>query len=210
MGDPPAFAPGAAAFFRELAAHNTRAWFGEHRGEYDREVRAPVDDLYARAEERYGPGRILRPNRDVRFSPDKSPYRIDAGMWAGARVGAVYVSFSAERIEAGGGLYEPTADQLDRARSAIVADGRAARELRAIVAELRGKGLDFAGPFIATAPRGYPRDHPDIELLRMRHFAAVRTLPTDAPTRSITAAWRAVEPLVAWADERVGPAERAR
>ncbi len=56
----------------------------------------------------------MRPNRDVRFSADKSPYKTSASLWAGT-VGGVYLSLTAHHIEAGGGIYEPSRDQVARA-----------------------------------------------------------------------------------------------
>ena len=199
------FTTEATKFFNELADNNNRTFFTEHRDTYDRAVRQPLEDLLGQAQELYGAGRIMRPNRDVRFSKDKSPYKTNAAMSVG-KVGGVYLSVSATGIEVGGGLYEPSRDQLERARQAIAAHPRAATELEKIRTSMVGSGFKFAGPFLTTAPRGYDKDHPHIELLRLKHYAALTTLPITAKPARILDAWRQVEPLVSWVDARIGAA----
>jgi uncharacterized protein (TIGR02453 family) len=195
----------ASAFLGELAETNTREQFAANRSVYDRAIRGPLEELTAAAQEKYGPGKVMRPNRDVRFSTDKSPYRTDASMWAGD-VGGVYLKLSTSGIEAGGGLYDPTRDQLARGRSAIASKPLAASQLSTVMAELHLSGFEEAGPALKTAPKGYDRDDPNIELLRLKHYAAVRYLPVTASRGEIEAAWTAVEGLISWAQQHVGPA----
>lgn len=200
------FGPGAAAFFDLLAADNRREAFAANRRQYDEQVRGPLERLLGRATEQYGgSGHVTRPNRDVRFSPDKSPYRLDASIWAG-EVGAVYLRVHRGGLQVGGGLYEPTRDQLARARDAIAGVPRAAAQLRTAVDAAVEQGFEMAGPDLKTAPRGFDRDDPEIELLRLRHYAALRHLPLTASAQRITTAWRQVEPLLDWAAEHVGTA----
>lgn len=200
------FGRGAAQFFDLLAAHNDRATFAAHRQQYDEQVRGPLERLLGEATERYGgAGHITRPNRDVRFSADKSLYRLDASMWAG-EVGGVYLRVHRGGLQVGGGLYGPTRDQLARARTAVAEAPRAAADLRVAVVALAQQGFEMAGPDLKTAPRGYPRDHPDIELLRLTHYAALRPLPLTADADRIRQAWHHTEPLLRWAADRVGPA----
>ena len=201
-----AFGRGAAQFFDLLAAHNDRATFAAHRQQYDEQVRGPLELLLGEATERYGgTGHVTRPNRDVRFSADKSPYRLDASIWAG-EVGGVYLRVHRGGLQVGGGLYDPTRDQLARGRTAIAAAPRAATDLHGVVATLVQQGFELAGPELKTGPRGYPRDHPQIELLRLTHYAAVRPLPLTASADRIRQAWQQVEPLIHWTTARVGPA----
>jgi uncharacterized protein (TIGR02453 family) len=195
--DEPAFPPAAFAFYADLERNNSREWFAEHRSTYEQAVRVPLERLAALAQERYGPAKVFRPHRDVRFSHDKSPYKTNGAMTAGT-TGGVYASISAEGLHAGGGLYEPTRDQLRRARETIAADGSSAAELAAVVAELERSGLELAGPFLKTAPRGIDRDHPRIELLRLSHYAALTRLPPEATIGDLERVWRSLEPLLAW------------
>ena len=199
------FSPEAAEFFSGIAEDNSKSYFDEHRAVYTRAIRQPMEDLLAEAEETYGSGRIMRPNRDVRFSANKAPYRTDAALWAGA-VGGVYLNVSANGLEAGGGLYAPSRDQLDRARTAIDSRPLVASHLSGILATLGSAGFTIAGPSLTTAPKGYARDHPAIDLLRLKHFAALHTLPGDASADDIRETWALVEPLIEWCDTVVGPA----
>lgn len=195
----------ASAFLGALEKDNSRQFFEAHRQEYDDAVRQPLEDLLQEAQTTYGPGRVMRPNRDVRFSADKSPYKTSASMWAGS-VGGVYLSLSAQHLEVGGGIYGPTRDQLARARTAIDSVPTAAARLTEIIDALVSMGFEMAGPSLKTAPKGYDRDHPDIELLRLKHYAALTTLPVTAAPEKIRDAWKAVEALIEWGDTHVGAA----
>lgn len=200
------FGRDASGFLDALGRDNSRAFFEAHRATYDSAVRQPLEDLLGEAEAIYGPGRVMRPNRDVRFSPDKSPYKTSASMWAGS-VGGVYLSLTSRHLRVGGGIYEPSRDQLARARTAIDSVPTAAARLSEIVDSLVGAGFEMAGPSLTTAPRGYDRHHPRIELLRLKHFAALTTLPVDAAPADIRRAWKEVEPLIEWGDTFVKAAE---
>ena len=197
------FGHGAVKFLKALEADNTKAFFDAHRADYEREILTPLRELVTIAEPRYGHGRVMRQHRDLRFSRDKTPYRTTASMSAGG-VGAVYLRLSTGGLEAGGGLYEPSRDQLARAREAIAGDQDAADELAAAVQKLADDGYELAGASLKTAPRGFPPDHPHIELLRLCHYAALRHLPASATLDDIQAAWVGVQPLLDWIDSHVG------
>ncbi|WIB59548.1 DUF2461 domain-containing protein [Curtobacterium sp. MCLR17_007] len=188
------FSPSLATFFRGLAAHNDTAWFEEHREDWERDVRDPMDALLQEAERRYGPGRVLRQHRDLRFTPDKRPYREDTGLTAGG----VYLSAGVDGLQVGGGLYEPSRDQLLAARTVIDERPQAAAALQRILDDLTDAGYELAGPPLKTAPRGWSADHPRIELLRMQHYAALVHLPLTSSLDDVVAAWDGVQPLVRW------------
>lgn len=118
----------------------------------------------------------------------------------------VYLSLTAQHLEAGGGIYGPTRDQLVRARSAIDSVSTASARLREIIDALRSGGFEMAGPSLKTAHKGYDRDHRDIELLRLKHYAPLTTLPVSAAPEKIREAWQAVEALIEWGDTHVGAA----
>jgi uncharacterized protein (TIGR02453 family) len=188
------FRPALATFFRGLAAHNEKTWFEDHREQWERDVRDPMEVLLGEAERRYGAGRVLRQHRDLRFTPDKRPYREDTGLTAGG----VYLSAGADGLQVGGGLYEPSSAQLRAGRSAIDEHPQAAAALQRELDDLTDAGFELAGPPLQTAPRGYDRDHPRIDLLRMQHYAALVHLPLTSPLDDIVAAWERVQPLVRW------------
>lgn len=199
------FTTEARDFFTELASNNNREFFTAHRDVYDRAIRQPIETLLGEAQVMYGPGRVMRPNRDVRFGKDKSPYRIGASMWAGD-IGGVYLNLSPDGIEVGGGLYGPTRDQLQRARQAIDTKPQAGNELATIVRDLETDGFKLAGPSLTTSPKGYDREHVHIELLRLRHYAGTKHLPIHASASAVHDAWTQVEPLIGWANKHIGAA----
>jgi uncharacterized protein (TIGR02453 family) len=183
-----------AGFFDGLRRNNNREWFDAHRAEWERVVRVPIERLLGEVEPKYGPGKVLRQNRDVRFARDKSPYRTSAAMVAGL----MYLRASDDGLELGGGLYRPTREQLDAARTVIDERPQAAAALEEILDDLEGKGYSITGPSLRAAPRGFPRDHPRIELLRLQSFAALRRLPLRASRDVIIATWDETEPLIRW------------
>jgi len=200
------FSSDASEFLVALKNDNSRPFFEAHRADYVSAIRQPLEDLLGEAEPIYGSGRVMRPSRDVRFSSDKAPYKTNASMWAGT-IGGVYLSVSAEHLEAGGGIYDPSRDQLARARTALDSVPRAAIQLAEIIESVTGAGFEMAGPSLTTAPRGYDRDHPHIHLLRLKHYAALINLPVTSPPAVIRGAWTRVEALIEWGNSHVGAPE---
>ena len=127
-----------------------------------------------------GEVRMFRQNRDVRFSPDKSPYKTNTyGVIYGSEIAAhgLYASISATGLVAGSGYHAMARDQLDRYREGVD-DDATGPELEQLVADVRGSGLELWGESLVTAPRGYPKDHERIELLRRKNLSlgAVRPI----------------------------------
>jgi uncharacterized protein (TIGR02453 family) len=198
----------AVEFYEGLEADNTRTYWQDHKSVYDDLVRGPMDELLAELAPKFGAGRIFRANRDVRFSRDKSPYKTAIG--ATLERGG-YVQFSAEGLATGCGLYMPAPDQLERYRQAV-ADDHSGRQLVRIVERARSAGLEItAHDTLKTAPRGYPKDHPRIELLRHKGLIAWKQWPVGAWLGTRKAKDRVVEvlqaakPLNDWLNKHVGP-----
>ena len=129
----------ALIFFEGLEADNSKPYWTDNRAVYERDVRAPMLALLAELEDEFGPGKLFRPYRDVRFSRDKTPYKTNAA----ATVGDYYLSLSADGLFLGGGIYHPAPDQLDRMRRAVADDVQGAA-LERIVADLGKAGLRSA------------------------------------------------------------------
>src|SRR2546421_2222275 len=106
-------------FFLALQANNSKSYFDSHRRQYEEEVKRPMVALLADLEPEFGPARLSRPNRDIRFSADKSPYKTH--IYADARRGG-YVALDPRGLVAGGGRYVIDAPQLTHFRDAIAAD----------------------------------------------------------------------------------------
>jgi uncharacterized protein (TIGR02453 family) len=140
---------------------------------YEQEVRAPMEALLAELEPTYGEGKIFRPYRDVRFSADQSPYKTNIA----ATIGRRYVQLNADAFGVGCGRWEMSSEDLERYRGAVD-DDRSGRELVKLVEAASTAGLEISGhEVLKTAPRGYPKDHPRIELLRYKGITAWREWP---------------------------------
>jgi uncharacterized protein (TIGR02453 family) len=201
----------ALDFYERLEADNTKAFWTAHKDVYEDQVRAPFEALGAQIADEFGPLRIFRPYRDVRFSKDKSPYKTRCyGVAEGEGGEAYYVELSARGLVAASGYWMMANDQLARYRAAVD-DAATGPQLAVAVDEVRAAGLTVEGHALKTAPRGWPRDHPRIELLRHKSLAAMRTfgpakwLGTKAAGTRITGAWRAAAPVNAWLAAHVGP-----
>ena len=198
----------AIEFYDRLEVDNSKAYWTEHKDVYERAVKAPMEALLAELAPTYGPGRIFRPYRDVRFSNDKTPYKTNIAAMVGD---AGYVSLSAAGLSAGSGMYQMAPDQLDRYRRAVAADP-SGTALEAVVEEIRGRGHECAPHgALKTAPKGYPRDHPRIELLRAKglttwhQWPPARWLATAKARDRVVDVIEAARPLNAWLAEHVGP-----
>lgn len=196
----------ALAFFDGLEVDNSKAYWEANKDRYLSAVKAPMDELVAELSAEFGPTKVFRPYRDVRFRKDKTPYKTNIA----AMVGLGYVSFSAGGVGAGSGMYHMAADQLGRYRNAVDADSTGG-EIEALVAKLRKGGHEvIAHDVLKTAPKGYAKDHPRIDLLRSKGLTIWRDwspepwLGTKKAKDKIIAVFRAAAPLNAWLAEHVG------
>jgi uncharacterized protein (TIGR02453 family) len=211
------FGKGATAFYDELAADNSRDWWLAHKARYEDEVRRPMEELLDDVAGEFGEAKLFRPNRDTRFSKDKSPYKTNiAAVIHLPDGGSVYLSLSAEGLHVGGGGYHLDRDQLTRYRAAVDAD-RSGAALQRIAADLRAAKADVTShSSLKTAPRGYSADHPRIDLLRQDGIIGIWAhrpaawLHTPAAEDRVVAGWRALQPLNDWLAQHVGPSRRER
>ena len=203
--------PEAFEFFEGLQADNSKAYWTAHKATYEEDVRAPLQALADEVRGEVGELRIFRPYRDVRFSKDKAPYKTGAAAAGELEGGSlVYVVLSARGLFVSSGHYRPATDQLERFRAAVAAD-RSGAALEAVVTSLRKAGYDIGGQALKVAPRGFPRDHPRVELLRHkgvtagRTFAPAKWLGTAKAKDRVLDTWRGAAPLHEWLDRHVGP-----
>lgn len=189
-----------------LETENTKTYWHTHKQVYEQNVVGPMEELLAELADDFGAGRVFRPNRDVRFSKDKSPYKVNCA----AHLPGGYISFSAEGLFVGSGLYMPESARLQRFRTAV--DGqKSGSELEGIVAALRKGGYDVAAQqVLKTAPRGYPKDHPRIDLLQYKGIVMSRAWPvaawlgTKKAKDRVVACLTAARPLNGWLERYVG------
>ncbi len=197
----------ALEFFEGLEADNSKTYWQRNKHVYDELVRAPMEELLEELAPEWGAGRIFRPYRDIRFSADKSPYKTHIG----AMIGDGYVQLTADGLGVGSGMWEMAPDQLERYRAAVSED-RSGTKLADLVAKAKAKGVDVTGHgALKSAPRGYPKDHPRIDLLRNKGLITWREWPAGAwlGTRRakdrVTEFFRLSTPLNEWLRAHVGP-----
>jgi uncharacterized protein (TIGR02453 family) len=202
----------AFSFYAGLEANNTKAYWEANREVYDSAVKEPFDALSAEVTKAYGPLRLFRPYRDVRFSKDKSPYKTAAGAMTESEGGTTYyVQVSAEGLVLGSGIYHMAPDQLERYREAV-ADDRYGPEIANVCDRFLAAGYEIgAADALKTAPRGYPRDHPRIDLLRRKGLVVLQTfkpaqwMSSPRALDRIRQVWDDAEPLNDWLGHHVGP-----
>ena len=209
------FGPAVFEWFEGLEHDNSRDFFAANRERYDDEVRGGLEAMLEELAGVFGGDvKMFRQHRDLRFSRDKSPYKTTTyGLLydvPGTLTG-LYAQLSSRGLYAGTGYYRMSPDQLERYRQAVV-DDRTGSRLAKEVALLRERGLTVEGAGLRTAPRGYPKDHPRIELLRLTSVIAGRSWPgeggiaRDTALSGVTETWRTAQTVTSWFDEHVGSA----
>lgn len=190
-------------FLEQLAQNNSKEWMDANRDWYQecrQEFIEFVDELIGQMQA-FEPavagleGRkcIFRINRDIRFSKDKSPYKINFG--AAISEGgkhSVYPSYyfhlqPGENF-VGGGIYMPPGEVLKKIRQEVDYNPG---ELKTIVSEPRFVELfkEVQGDKLKTAPKGYPKDHPNIEFLKLKSYVVLRSLDdTEIRSESVLSA----------------------
>ena len=193
----------AIEFYEGLCADNSKTYWTAHKSVYDEAVRAPMVELLGELEPEFGPARIFRPNRDVRFSKDKSPYKtqIAATLERGG-----YVKLSAEGLGVGAGAYMMDSPSLKRFRAAV-ADDKTGPALLDIIAALRKSGIGVSThESLKRVPPGYAPDHPRADMLRYKDLVAWRDWPvaawlgTAGAKKRVADTLRATTPLREWLD----------
>jgi uncharacterized protein (TIGR02453 family) len=191
----------AIQFLADLAANNERAWFQPRKAEYERLLKEPLKAFVAALDERFRARGIplgadpvrspFRIYRDTRFAKDKSPYKTNIGAsfpWIGdasAKGAAIdaesrhggggYFHLSPGDIFVGGGMWHPEPARLAAFRAAVVsspAKVHAALEDPGFVARFE----HVNGDRLKRVPTGFPADHPDAELLKLKDVTFGRRL----------------------------------
>ena len=198
------FPDAALDFYDDLEVDNTKSFWEAHKAVYRESVRAPMQALVGELEAEFGTAKVFRPYRDVRFSKDKTPYKTHQGAFVGAAPATGwYVELSARGVRVGGGFYEASGPRLAAIREAM-ADERAGTELSEMVTAYDADGWEVGGDTLKTAPRGYDREHPRIELLRRKQLFVGRPYGFEEDAvgpglvERVRADWRALRPLVEW------------
>lgn len=206
----------ALEFYEGLEADNSKAYWTDHRATYDDCVRAPLAALLAQLEPEFGPAKLFRPYRDLRYGKDKTPYKTAAAAAIGDDVqGGLYLQLSAAGLMLAGGAHGLTTDQARRLRAGI-ADDRAGAAFVRVLETLRSKGFTVEGERLKRLPNEFDAAHPRAGLLTLKTVFAVRQhepqewLHTAAAAARVADAWRALAPLNGWLREHVGPPRAVR
>lgn len=206
---------GASAFewFAGLDRDNSRDYFNATRERYELEVRGALILMLQELTGTFGGTvRVFRQQNDMRFKPT-FPYKtrtygvLDFDSPVRPRL---YADISARGLYAGSGYQRLTSDQINRYRAAIV-DDRAGGSLAEALITAQAAGLELIGDSLTLAPRGYPSDHPRVELLKLR-AVLIGSLATgesgiarDDALNHVAGTWRAAAPITRWLDDYVGP-----
>ncbi|GGK52179.1 MULTISPECIES: DUF2461 domain-containing protein [Flavobacteriaceae] len=169
-------------FLKNLKENNNRDWFTENKPQFQIEQKK-TKEFYKTLMERLklhdaiDAFKFFRIYRDVRFSKDKTPYKIHfSGSFSRATNrlrGGYYLHISPEGSFVAGGFWQPNKEDLLRIRKEFEMD---TSEIRAIISDKTFvKHFEkLQGESLKTAPRGFDKEHQDIDLIRMKQFIVVR------------------------------------
>ncbi|MDX1906465.1 MAG: DUF2461 domain-containing protein [Bacteroidia bacterium] len=218
--------PDTLPFLLELKAHNHKEWFEANRARYQavrtqlvRTVDAIIEGVSA-----FDPSvsgldaskSLFRINRDVRFSKDKSPYKVNMGAYlSGGGKNTVYAGYYLHLEPGGcfvgGGSYQPQPPELKKIRAHIDYNSQALREILADPGFQETFGV-LQGEQLRTVPREYPKDHPDADLLKFKGFFVTANIPeemilTSAFTAHVVRCFQTMHPLNVYLNEALGADE---
>jgi len=201
----------AIQFYEELGADNSRVFWADNKQRFEQLVKAPMTEL-TEALDDFGPFKMFRPHNDLRFSKNKPPYKTHQGAFGELEGGSgYYMQFSAAGLMVGAGYYFMAKDQLERFRAAVVAEDTG-EEIEALVADATQRRYTVAAiDELKTAPRGYDREHPRIELLRRKglllskEFGSPKWLHTKQAEKRVRECWDGARDVCDWLDAHVGP-----
>ncbi len=196
----PYFRPAFFKFLRDLKANNDRAWFEANRGPYLRDVRDPALEFitafgapllkispHFRADPRPNGGSLFRIYRDIRFSHDKSPYKTAVGLHfrheeaKTAHTPGFYLHLEPGGCFMGVGIWRPDTPTVTKLRKAVGDTPQA--WLDAVETKKFTAKLTVSGDSLKRPPRGYPADHPLVEILKLKDFTALAPLTQNQITQ---------------------------
>jgi uncharacterized protein (TIGR02453 family) len=196
-------------FFIGLELDNSKRYFDANRKVYEESVKAPMIALVDSLAGDYGEGKVFRPNRDIRFSKDKSPYKTNIAGTAGMGGHGGYISLDARGLTVAAGRYEMSQPQVIKFRKKVAADATGA-PLAAIVSKLEKAGYGIGGEALKRVPAGLRQDHPRARLLRHkilyihRNFGLQPWLGSAAARKHIVKVFSDAEPLNDWLRRNIG------
>jgi len=184
-------------FLSNLKENNYKEWFHENkpayqilRKEFEQFVALTIADIsqFDTSVKNIEPKKcIFRINRDIRFSNDKSPYKSNFGAYivpGGKKAGnaGYYIHIEPGNCFIAGGIYAPPADRLKAVRTEIYEN---ADEFKKVmnnkIFKKHFKEL-YSDDKLKTAPKGFPKDFEDVDLLRYKHYIVSKNISDDVVT----------------------------
>ena len=190
----PYLKPEAFKFLRALARNNDREWFNERKAVFEEELKEPklasvrkiteAMTEFAPTHVRPAEKSLFRIYRDTRFSNDKKPYKTHVAAWwahqglektSGA---GYYFHIGAKEVVIAAGAYMPEKDQLSAIRHWLLDHHE---EFRALVNKpaVRKAFTEFEGNSLVRPPKGFPCDHPALDLIKCKQWGLSATLPAE-------------------------------
>lgn len=166
-------------FINELKVNNNREWFTSNKNRFkklEKIFKLDVEELLTkmRAHDDIETSKVFRIYRDVRFSKNKQPYKTHFSAAFMRRKphlrGGYYIHLEPDNKSfLGVGFWDPNAEDLFRIRKELEMD---AEEFKAVINQIEIKKVwgNIEGESLKTAPRDFDKNHPDIELIRMKQF----------------------------------------
>lgn len=180
-------------FLSDLKANNNREWFLENKTSYEKAksnfvafVQTLIDEVAKTDKGLKGLDAkkcVFRINRDIRFSTDKSPYKSNMGasFSAGGKnsnVAGYYLHIEGDKSFLAGGKWMPEAAELAAIRQEIDYNTKEFKKIIGAKDFVKFYGELSKEDSLKTAPKGYPKDHPELELLKLKSFIAVNDFKT--------------------------------
>lgn len=226
----PYFRPEALTFLRNLARHNDRAWFQPRKAVFEAELKEPMLAIIRKVTEamlEFAPDHMrpaekcmFRIYRDTRFSNDKRPYKTHVAAWwthqgLGKTSGAgYYFHVSPKELIIAAGAYMPEKEQLAAIRHWLLDHHQEFRKLLN-GPKVRRAFEEFEGNALTRPPKGFPKEHPAVDLIQCRQWGLVATLPPAEALKTSLAAtlirhFQIAAPVVHALNAPIATAERRR
>lgn len=206
--------PELFTFLKEIKENNNKEWFDANRSRYKdlREHFINYVTLLVHELGQMDPSvafqdpkkTVFRINRDIRFSQDKSPYKTNMGSFItpggkNAQNAGYYLHIEPGECMIAGGIYMPPSKELKIIRDEVFNN---AAEFRSIIEDKEFKETfgELYGEKLKTAPQGFPKDHPDIDLVRYKSYTVARMVPDSFLTspdslNEVMEVYRVMKPL---------------
>lgn len=197
-------------FLKDLTKNNERDWFKANKERFEEFVKAPIEAFVGDVEEEFGPGKVFRIYRDVRFSKNKDPYKTHASAVFEKDGAVFYLHIEPTSLHAATGYYQMQKDQLKRFYEAVD-DPRTGKQLERLVAKAEDAGFDVGGEALKNAARGYARDHERARFLKHKGLTVGKKWKkaawwhTAELGEKVVGTWREAAKLNAWLIDNVGP-----